>query len=111
MTWQPTITLLLAATIVTAGAPLPPNSRHENTAGEPVYVLLSLAAGDSLTNTTEHTFQILDISQLRDLADAVADPKVLAHEAAIATLTAQLSHLEAALAGLDRRRDTPRSEP
>ena len=121
MTWKLTPTLLVAATLVAAtlvaatfaaaSTPLPPDARHENTSGDPVYVLLTLASGAAFANSTEHTFQVLDARQLRDLADAVADPEVLAHEAVIDQLEAQLTGLDAALEGLDARRAPPRSEP
>ena len=118
--WQATASLLLfllvlpaaatGAATANAGAPLPgealpPGATHRNGSGATEYLVLALAPADSFTNGTDADFRVLSPRQLRALADAVADPQVLAHEEAILRLKTRLADLDAALATVGAERD------
>lgn len=111
-----TATLALLTAFATAGpppqgTPLAPAGVHVNATDEAVHVVLSVAPGETFTNTTEATFSVLDARQLRELADAVADPRILAHEAAIADLESRLGSLDADLATRASQRAQTEDQP
>ncbi len=94
----------VAAGPLIAGDPLAPGSSHRNTSTEPVFVLLSLAPDAEFANNTDETFCVLTVGQFRELADAMADPRVIAHEDAIDRLSTRLAKLESDLSDIDASR-------
>lgn len=99
-----------AAATENPGEALLPGASHHNDAAAPVFVVLTLAPDAVFANSSDQTFRILTARQLREVADAAADPRVIAHEDAIASLEAQLAELEADLDAFDAARDRRRKD-